>query len=145
MQASLFITCIINLYYYKPDVVDLSVGEPLAENDVFRDLQPTSVGNRPIPPQPQPTKTINLHLTDDDEDTYRICLERANGSVDSNNKTRGGGGRESDQDNNPNGDSENSASPPPPPAKKRQNFKPQGSQKRQSSRLATAKKNYRAI
>ena len=142
-----------NLHYYKADVVNLPVGEPLAENDVFSDILPTTVGDTPIPTQPQPTKTINLPLTDDGEDTYRICLERADDSIDSKSEngrnedhTRGGG-RESDQlpDNDSNGDSENST-PPPPPAKRRQVFKPQeGGQKRQSGRLQTQeRKNYRA-
>ena len=54
-----------NLHYYKPDVVELPVGEPLAENDVLGDLLPTSVGDTPIPPQALPTKTVTLPLTDD--------------------------------------------------------------------------------
>ena len=118
-----------NLHYYKPDVVDLPVGEPLAKNDVFGDLLPDLVGDAPN--QPQPLKTIKLPLTDDSEDIYHIVLERADGSDEGNKSdenTRGGGG-ESDhfQDDNSNGDSEHSTPtpPPPPPAKRRQMFKPQ--------------------
>ena len=40
------------MHYYKADVVDLPVGEPLAENNVLRELLPTLVGDNFIPPQP---------------------------------------------------------------------------------------------
>ena len=39
-----------NLHYYKPDVVELLVGEPLAKNNVFGDLLAMLVGDNPVPP-----------------------------------------------------------------------------------------------
>ena len=103
----------------------------------------------------QPTKTINLHLTDDDDATFRICLERADGSFnfdDENGQDEDniGGGDGEDEDhsgnNDSNADSQNSTPPPPPPTKRRRIFEPQeDGQKRQSGRLQTQeRKNYKA-
>ena len=128
-----------NLHYHKADVVDLPVGEPLAENDVLEDLLPTSVGDNSIPPQPQSTRIIKLHLTDDnDDDTFRIALERADGSVDSDDEI----GQDEDHSGNDdsNTDSQSSTPTPPPPAKRRRIFKSQEGERRQSSRLAVKEK-----
>ena len=81
-----------NLHYYKPDVVNLPVGELLAKNNVFGDLLPDLVGDAPN--QSQPLKTIKLPLTDNSKDIYHIILKRADGSDKgnkSNENIRGGG------------------------------------------------------
>ena len=75
-----------NLYYYKIDIMELLVREPLAKNNIFRDLLLTSVGNILIPPHPLPIKTVTLPLTDNGNNIYYICLEWANSRFNSNNK-----------------------------------------------------------
>ena len=109
-----------NLHYYKPDVIDLPMGEPLAENDVFGDLLLTSVGDDPVLPQPLPTKTITVPFTDDGDDIYRTCLERADGSSNSEDEngqdednTRGGSGGDSDHSGNDDSNSDSQNSSPP--------------------------------
>ena len=107
-----------NLHYYKADVINLPVGEPLAKNDVLRDLLPTLAGDNSIPPQPQSMRIIKLHLTDDNNDnTFHIALERADGSVNSNNEIRQDKDHSGNDDSN--ADSQSSTLTPPLPAKRR--------------------------
>ena len=76
-----------NMHYYKPDVVNLPMGEPLTEHDVFdslNSLPPTTVGEQAAP------DTIRLPRTDNTEDTFTIHLERADGSVVIENQNTGG-------------------------------------------------------
>ena len=110
----------------------LPIGEPLAKNNVFGDLLTTLIRDNPVPPQLYLTKTISLPLTDEGEEIYHICLERADGSVNSDNKTKqkedntgGGGGGDLDNSNNDYSNSDSKYNTPPPlaPIKRRQVFK----------------------
>ena len=77
-------------------------------------------------------KTISLPLIDEGEEIYYICLERADGSVNSDNEIKqkedniggGSGGDLDDLNNNySNGDSEHSTPPPLAFIKRRRAFK----------------------
>ena len=59
-----------NLHYYKPNVVEMPVGEPLTNHDVF-----TQILQETPPPTPESLKII-LPLGDDPNNTFIIRLVR---------------------------------------------------------------------